>query len=267
MTLLTKEPISFLNTNGNIEIKKDLNLQLLNEVKKKYKKIFNSEYETGVVPDKIKWVKGRDLDNIPRSLCNVWKSDNDIKKLVTSKIIGQYAAELSGWHKTKLNQDSLIWVVPNAGVVSFHQDNPYQDWHSPGGVITAWIPLTKTHKKSATLEYLVGSHKNKSSKRLSNFYSKKDYQKIDPKLLKNQKKYKRHFVEVDAGTIVFHHGNIWHGSGFNKTSSERISVSIHYMNGNSKFSKKIKSPYFNHYKLNNTHIMHESFFPTIYKKN
>jgi ectoine hydroxylase-related dioxygenase (phytanoyl-CoA dioxygenase family) len=264
--LITKEQKLFFDTNGFIEIKNVINKNLLKTIKKKYKKIFDGVYETGVVPDKIKWVKGRDPNNIPRSLCNVWKSDNDVKKLVTSKIIGQYAAELSGWKKTKLNQDSLIWVVPKAGVVSFHQDNPYQDWHTPGGVITAWIPLTKTSKNSATLEYLLGSHKNKTSKRLGSFYSIKDYQKIDPKLLKNQENYKRHYVEVDEGTIVFHHGNIWHGSGFNKTSHERISISVHYMNGSSRFSKKIKSPYFNHYKLDKKIIIDNSFFPNIYSK-
>lgn len=264
--LLTKEQFFFFDNNGFLELENVLDINLLKKIKKKYKKIFNGEYETGIVPDKIKWVKGRDPNNIPRSLCNVWKSDSDIKKLVTSEIIGRYAAELSGWKKTKLNQDSLIWVVPNAGVVSFHQDNPYQDWHKPGGVITAWIPLTKTDKNSATLEYLVGSHKNKSSKRLGNFYSQKHYQKIDARLLKNQKEYKRHYVEIDQGSLVFHHGNMWHGSGFNKTSNERISISIHYMNGNSRFSKKIKSPYFNHYKLNDKLVMDESFFPTIFKK-
>jgi len=234
--LINKEQKKFFDINGFIEIKNVIKIKLLKKIRKKCEKIFNGQYETGVVPDKIKWVSGRDPNKIPRSLCNVWKSDKDVKKLVFSKIIGQYAAELSGWKKTKLNQDSLIWVVPKAGAVSFHQDNPYQDWHTPGGVITAWIPLTRTTKKSATLEYLIGSHKN-------TFY-----------------------IEVNAGTIVFHHGNMWHGSGYNKTFSDRISVSCHYMNGNSKFSKKIKSPYFNHYKLNNKLIMEDTFFPTIYSK-
>ena len=79
------------------------------------------------------------------------------------------------WNSTRLNQDSIIWVAPKAGCVNFHQDNPYQDWHLPGGVITCWIPLTDTKKNSATLEYLKGSHKNSMSKRLKNFYAKKNY--------------------------------------------------------------------------------------------
>ena len=91
--LITKYQKNFFYKNGYIELKNILDLRLLRKIKKKYKKIFNAEYETGIVPDKIKWVKGRDPNNIPRSLCNVWKSDPDIKKLVTSKILGRYAAE------------------------------------------------------------------------------------------------------------------------------------------------------------------------------
>ena len=36
------------------------------------------------------------------------------------------------------------------------------------------------------------------------------------------------------------------------------------MDGSSKFHEKIKSPYFNHYKINKNNKMVESFFPTIW---
>ena len=42
---------------------------------------------------------------------------------------------------------------------------------------------------------------------------------------------------------------MWHGSGFNKTKQDRITFSIHFMNGNSKFHNRIKNPHFNHYKI------------------
>lgn len=253
---------SKFNKDGFIEIPDVFNIQELSKVKSKYKKIFEGQYSTGVVPDKIKWIRGRDKNNIPRSLCNVWKSDYDVAKIVMSRKLGKIISKLTNWKSVKLNQDSLIWVTPGAGTVAFHQDNPYQDWHTPGGVVTAWIPLNNTTQSSATLEYLVGSHKEKISKRLSKFYSNKDYRKIDKSLLKNSDKFQRHFVALKAGSISVHHGNMWHGSGYNKTSKDRISISIHFMDGSSKFHKKIKSPYFNHYKINKNNKMVESFFPT-----
>ena len=265
--MLTAIDIKKFDENGFIEIKKLIDLKDLNKIKKKYKKIFDGKYSTDVVPDKIKWVKGRDANDIPRSLCNVWKSEIDIAKIVLSAKIGEAAAKLSRWKSTKLNQDSLIWVPPKAGTVTFHQDNPYQDWHVPGGVITAWIPIEDTSINGATLEYLIGSHKNKVSSRLKKFYSKKNYQYIDKKLLKDPDLYKRHYLEVKAGSVVFHHGNMWHGSGYNKTNKNRLSISIHLMDGKSTFHDKIKSPYFNHYKLLNSNKMDETFFPTIWMSN
>lgn len=251
---------------GFFEIKNFFKKKELIDIKKRYKKIFEGNYSTGVVPDKIKWVKGRDKNNIPRSLCNVWKSDKSVAKVVLSKKLGKAVAYFGGWKSSRLNQDSLIWVVPNAGTVAFHQDNPYQDWHEPGGVITAWIPLEDTKKDGGTLEYLIGSHKKGLSGRLDKFYSNKEYRNISKKSLKNSKDYKRHFVCLKAGSLCLHHGNMWHGSGYNKTKKNRISLSIHFMDGKSKFHTKKKSPYFNHYKFVGSTKMSEDFFPITWSK-
>ncbi len=258
--------LNIFNKHGFVEFENVIETRHLSKIKQKYKKIFNGYYSTGVVPDKIKWVKGRDSDKSPRSLCNVWKSDYDIARIVLLKKLGEIAAKLSGWNSCKVNQDSLIWVPPKCGTISFHQDNPYQDWHTPGGVITAWIPLDITRKDGATLEYLVGSHKTKISKRLKKFYSNKNYRFISNKLLKDKNSYKRHFVEIKPGSVIFHHGNTWHGSGYNKTKTDRVTISIHFMNGNSKFHKSIKSPYFNHYKIFNKTDMDDTFFPLVWSK-
>ena len=183
-----------------------------------------------------------------------------------SKKIGQLVASLQNWNSTRLNQDSLIWVVPGAGSVAFHQDNPYQDWHTPGKVITAWIPLENTSKEGATLEYLVGSHKNGTTKRLNKFFTNQSYRSISKKLLSNADKFGRHYVVAKKGSVVFHHGDMWHGSGFNKTKQDRITLSIHFMNGNSKFHNRVKNPHFNHYKIFNSSKMDETFFPITWHK-
>ena len=263
---LLKEKKEFFNKNGFVVFENVLSKNDLNKVRKKYKKIFKGHYETGVVPDKIKWVNGRDKNNIPRSVCNVWKSDYDVARVVLSKKIGQLVASLQNWASTRLNQDSLIWVVPGAGSVAFHQDNPYQDWHTPGKVITAWIPLEDTSKEGATLEYLIGSHKNGTTKRLNKFFTNQSYRSISKKLLSNADKFGRHYVVAKKGSVVFHHGDMWHGSGFNKTKQDRITLSIHFMNGNSKFHNRIKNPHFNHYKVLNSSKMDETFFPVTWHK-
>ena len=81
---------------------------------------------------------------------------------------------------------------------------------------------------------------------------------------KNKKKIQS--MVLKKGSLVFHHGKTWHGSGFNKSNNDRISLSIHFMDGNSKFHPKIKSPYFNHYKIFGSLKMEESFFPITWSR-
>jgi ectoine hydroxylase-related dioxygenase (phytanoyl-CoA dioxygenase family) len=227
---------------GFIEIHNVINVKKIEKIKKKFKKIFlNQEYSTGIHPDKVWWRKG-DSNKIPRFIANAWKADHDIASLVLSKKLSEIAAKLSGWNGTKVNEDSLIWVPPKCEGLRIHQDNPFHNWHKPGGVISAWIPIIDT-TKGATLEYYVGSHKSKIN----------SIQKLH--------KFKKHFVNLRKGSVVFHHGDLFHGAGINKTKKERIAISIHFMKGNSQFHKTIKSPYYNRYKLQNSTKMLNEFFP------
>lgn len=227
---------------GFLEIHNIIDIKKLNKIHKKYKKIFfNREYSTGIHPDKVWWKKG-DSNKIPRFIANAWKADYDIKSLVLSKKLSEIAAKLSGWSGTRVNEDSLIWVPPNCEGLRIHQDNPFHRWHKPGGVISAWIPIINT-TKGATLEYYIGSHKKKIRKK------------------QDLKKLKKYFVNLKKGSVVFHHGDLFHGAGVNKTKKERIAISIHFMHGNSQFHKTIKSPFYNRYKLHNSEKMLEEFFP------
>ena len=99
--------------------------------------------------------------------------------------------------------------------------------------------------------------KNKTINPISIKYTKK---------LSNADKFGRHYVVAKKGSVVFHHGDMWHGSGFNKTKQDRITLSIHFMNGNSKFHNRIKNPHFNHYKILNSSKMDETFFPVTWHK-
>lgn len=249
---------------GFIIIKNLIKKNDLNKIKKKINNIFNLKYDTKIHPDKIKWRNSDKNKKIIRSQCNLWKSDLSIAKIAMSKKIGEVAAGLMQWNGTRLNQDSLIWVLPKTGGVSYHQDNPYQDWHTPGKIITAWAPLDDTSENGATLEYAVGSHKWGNGKRLKSFFSK-NHKKI---FLSKFKRKKIIFEKIilKKGDVAFHHGDIWHGSGKNNSNKQRISLSLHLMSKDSKFHKSVVNPVFNHYKKFNSLLMDESFFPIIWSK-
>ena len=88
--------------------------------------------------------------------------------------------------KKIIGENIYIWSsaifekAPNEGkFVSYHQDKPY--WQlSSNNVVTAWIALTKSNKKSGALEIVPGSHKKGLIKKLDVENARKSY-------LKNEK--------------------------------------------------------------------------------
>ena len=47
----------------------------LERLRERYLRLFDGEYETGIRPDEVNWVPGRDPEDRTRQLCNAWKSD------------------------------------------------------------------------------------------------------------------------------------------------------------------------------------------------
>ena len=123
MEKISNNQIEQFNDQGFIIFEDVIDRKKLKRVELTYKKIFDGHYQTEILPDKVKWKSKRDSSKIPRSLCNVWKSDKEIAKLVCAKTISSIAGQLMKWNSVRLNQDSLIWLVPKAGCVNFHQDN------------------------------------------------------------------------------------------------------------------------------------------------
>ncbi len=48
----------------------------LEKLRDRYLRLFEGEYETGIRPDEVNWMPGRDPEDRTRQLCNAWKSDN-----------------------------------------------------------------------------------------------------------------------------------------------------------------------------------------------
>ena len=41
----------------------------------RYAGLFDGEYETGIKPDEVNWVPGRDPEDRTRQICNGWRAD------------------------------------------------------------------------------------------------------------------------------------------------------------------------------------------------
>lgn len=262
--ILSKENKLFFQKNGYLVVNDFFSKKNIDKVLKKVPEIFNGKYDTGISPDRVKWNKN-EKKKIPRQICNSWKASKVLREIITNKKLAQIAAYLSGWDGVKLGQDSLMWVPSKNGGVSMHQDNPYQDWHSSKKTVTCVVALTNLNNKNSGLQFLQGSHKKGKDKPIKHFFNGKNFDYT----VKSEgfEKFKMVSLNGKAGTISFHHGNIWHGSNVNNSNSNRISISIHYIPISSKYDKKINHPIYSQYKKFNTLEMDESFFPILWSKN
>ena len=77
----------------------DRALELLRE---RYVPLFDGEYETGIRPDEVNWVSGRDPEDRTRQLCNAWKSDNVVAAQVLSERTGRLASQLAGYRGVRI---------------------------------------------------------------------------------------------------------------------------------------------------------------------
>lgn len=128
----------------------------------------------------------------------------------------------------------------NNKIVSYHQDNPY--WQlSTSNVVSIWIALTKSDKKSGALEVVPHSSKlglindlDVKNPRESYLKGEKTTDENDMLSYKQNlqdfiKKNKPLHVELSPGEFSVHHVNTVHGSGPNISNNHRIGFAIRYI--------------------------------------
>ena len=262
--------IDAFNNNGFIIFDKFLLEENIEILKNRFKDLFDGKFENTIEPDEWNWKKNLSDPRATRQICNVWKSDNLIRKIVCNKTIGLIASKLMGWQGARLVQDNILWKPSGGKTLGYHQDASYVDWIVPQTMITCWMSLDQTSQKIGTLEFVTGSHKWELSPPSVNFHSPDDYRRELINFAKdNNKKLKITYVEVPPGGASFHHGYTWHGSGINKTSLNRRAIVSHCIPSDAKFhSTNIggTGKIYKRYKKLNTNEMDESFFPIIWNK-
>ena len=266
---LTNEINSF-NNNGFIIFDKFLLEENIEILKNRFDDLFDGKFENTIEPDEWNWKKNLSDPYSTRQICNVWKSDNLIRKIVCNETIGLIASKLMGWQGARLVQDNILWKPSGGKALGYHQDASYVDWIVPQTMITCWMSLDQTSQKIGALEFVTGSHKWELSPPSVNFHSPEDYRREVMNFAKdNNKELNITYVEVPPGGVSFHHGYTWHGSGINKTSLNRRVIVSHCIPSDAKFhSTNIggTGKIYKRYKKLNTNEMDESFFPIIWNK-
>lgn len=237
-------------------------------------------------PDEWYGRAGMSLPNMTKEICNGWKCDTTIASVVLSSHIHGISAQLYDWNSSRIAQDDVI-SKPNSGgtAVQYHRDGTYisqQFTPLENNSVTIWLPLDDVTLESGTIEYIPTSHTWRIPPSRSSFHSSENISEDAHRLnfLKSLQNFDHnfhpvcHYVEIPRGGVVFHHQNIFHGSGINQTPNKmRRALVIHTLQGNAMFSHQQRASYiYGRYQLQEsaphdpTKVkwlpdLHETFFP------
>jgi ectoine hydroxylase-related dioxygenase (phytanoyl-CoA dioxygenase family) len=236
-------------------------------LRERFEPLFAGSYETGIRPDEVNWVPGRDPEDRTRQICNGWKADSRIAAQVLSERTGRLAAALMGWDGVRIVQDNCIWKPPGTKSLGMHQDGSYLDYIVPPEMITCWIALDDTSAEAGTITYAAGSHRwPRSPENRGAFHAPSDWLAPLERARPAEEELRLVPLVVRAGGAAFHHFNTFHGSGPNTGSVHRHAVISHLAPAETRFHPEHADPVYSRYRRAGDTTMDESFFPIIWTR-
>jgi ectoine hydroxylase-related dioxygenase (phytanoyl-CoA dioxygenase family) len=232
-----------------------------------FEPLFAGRYATGIRPDEVNWIAGRDPEDRTRQICNGWKAEPRIAAQVLSERTGRLAAELIGWDGVRLLQDNCIWKPPGAKSLGMHQDGSYLDYLVPPEMITCWIALDDTSAEAGTITYAAGSHRwPRSPENRGEFHAPADWLAPVERARPADEEPRLVPLVVRAGGAAFHHFDTFHGSGPNSGSVHRRAVISHLVPADARFHPEHVDPVYSRYRRVGDTTMDESFVPVVWTR-
>jgi len=238
----------------------------LERLRERFGRLFDGQYETGIKPDEVNWVRGRDPDDRTRQICNGWRADTVIAAQVLSERTGRLAAQLLGYGGARILQDNCLWKPPGTKAIGMHQDGSYADYLVPPEMVTCWIALDDTQASAGPIEYARGSHRwPKAPPSRGEFHAPEDWLAPVRAAAPPGEEAEIVPVVVRAGGCAFHHNLTFHGSGPNTNSTvERRALISHMIAAQTRFHPTNVDLIYSRYRRHGDLAMDESFFPVMW---
>ena len=268
---LTAQQKANFDRDGFLVVERLIDEDTVEILRENFERLFKGEFETGVNPDEVNWQQSTGDPSLTRQICNGWKANIAIAKVITRHDIGKAIATLGEWPGTRVMSDNVLWKPPDTRSLGYHQDNSFLSWYHPSELLSCWIALDETTRDGGTIEFVRGSHRWHHSKPEGMFHGPEDYRRymqsaaeqegIEPEIV---------YVEVPEGGGSFHHGWTWHGSGFNHSPAPRRSLVMHGMRSDALYNPahfhEGTGPIYSRYKRLGDNIMDENFFPITWRE-
>ncbi len=261
------EQLEQFRRDGFVIVDELIDAETVELLRSRFEPLFDGEYETGIKPDEVNWVRGRDAEDRTRQICNGWKADRAIAAQVLSERSGRLAAELVDWDGVRIGQDNCIWKPPGTKSLGMHQDGSYLDYLVPPEMLTCWVALDDTSAEAGTMTYAAGSHHwPRSSENRGEFHAPADWLAPVRRALPPGEELRLVPIEVRAGGAAFHHHLTFHGSGPNTADVDRRSVISHFVRAETTFHPTYKDLNYSRYRRVHDHALRESFFPIVWTR-
>ena len=264
----SEEQLERFDQDGFVVVEEDfVDANTVALLRERFEPLFAGSYDSGIRPDEVNWVPGRDPEDRTRQICNGWKADSRIAAQVLSERTGRLAADLMGWDGVRIVQDNCIWKPPGTKSLGMHQDGSYLDYIVPPEMITCWIALDDTSAEAGTITYAAGSHRwPRSPENRGEFHAPSDWLAPLERARPAEEELRLVPLVVRAGGAAFHHFNTFHGSGPNTGSVHRHAVISHLVPAETRFHSEHTDPVYSRYRRAGDTTMDESFFPIIWTR-
>ncbi len=163
----------------------------------------------------------------------LWETSADVVPLTCHAALAGIAAQLLQVDSVRLWQDQALYKEPGGRETTPHQDQTF--WPiGEAQLISAWIPFDDVTIASGAMAYVPGSHKVGRLKVVDITHSTEAYDILsDPALNGAQPQW----MEVPAGTVVWHHGFTVHEAAANQSSDTRRVFTVVYIDANARRAK------------------------------
>ncbi|MFP6741135.1 MAG: phytanoyl-CoA dioxygenase family protein, partial [Alphaproteobacteria bacterium] len=156
--LLTPAQTAQFHADGMVQIDRIIDDKTVEALRRAYDRLFRGEFTTGVTPDEVNWQEGTGDPSLSRQICNGWKADPEIARIMLREDFGRTLAGLTDWPGIRIMTDNVLWKPPGARPLGYHQVNAYLSWFRPQELISLWIALDDTSADGGTMEVVRGSH-------------------------------------------------------------------------------------------------------------
>ena len=246
-----------------------LDSHLIEELHQRFDALFHGTFATGVTPDEVNWQFGKSDPSLTRQICNAWKADRSIARVVLDESLGGAVAQLTGWPGVRIFQDNVLWKPRGARSIGFHQDNAYIRWLKPREMISCWMPLDDTYTDGGTMEVVPGSHRWTPMEPSGAFHAPDDYRApLNAAAAVNGVHAETVPVLATQGSISFHHGWLWHGSNHNQSDHDRRVLVLHAISSEAEFVPAYLhegvGPIYGRYRRLTDNRLDENFFPVLW---